>query len=166
MDRDKEIIAVTEPVEIAQVVELADDIWREHYTSIIGEDQVNYMLHKFQSADAIKTQIGEGARYYMLLHNNDPAGYCSFYLKESELFLSKIYVRKNLRGKGLGGMMMRFIQDEAKRNGLHQIGLTVNKNNARSIAAYIKLGFKKIKPLVMDIGNGFVMDDFLMKKSW
>ncbi len=166
MDRDKEIITVTETNEIAIVVSLADAIWREHYTSIIGKDQVDYMLGKFQSAEAIKTQIDEGARYHLLLYNNTPAGYCSFYLKESELFLSKIYLRKTLRGKGLGGKMLKFIQDEAVNNGLRQISLTVNKNNAKSIAAYVKLGFKKVKPIVIDIGNGFIMDDFLMEKTW
>ena len=165
MDRNTDIIAVAEQEEIIRVAELADSIWREHYTPIIGEDQVNYMLHKFQSAEAIRAQIIDGARYHLLLHLHVLAGYCSFYLKENELFLSKIYVRKAMRGKGLGGEMMKFIEAEAIKNELKQISLTVNKNNTKSIAAYSKLGFKKIKPLVMDIGNGFVMDDFLMEKS-
>jgi ribosomal protein S18 acetylase RimI-like enzyme len=166
MDRDEEIIAVTGPAEIALVAELADTIWREHYTPIIGGDQVNYMLDKFQSAEAIQNQIDEGASYSLLLYQGKPEGYLSYYLKEDELFLSKIYVKKTMRGKGLGGKMMDFIQDEAAKNGLKQISLTVNKNNAKTIAAYLKLGFRKIKPLVMDIGNGFVMDDFLMEKTW
>ncbi|MEN8797925.1 MAG: GNAT family N-acetyltransferase [Flavobacteriaceae bacterium] len=166
MEREKEIRAVTGTDDIALVVALADSIWREHYTPIIGRDQVDYMLLNFQSAEAIKSQIDEGASYYLLLHNNSPAGYFSFYLKESELFLSKIYLRKSLRGKGLGGKMLDFIQDEAANNGLKQISLTVNKNNTKTIAAYSKLGFRKVKPLVIDIGNGFVMDDFLMEKSW
>ncbi|MEN8789552.1 MAG: GNAT family N-acetyltransferase [Flavobacteriaceae bacterium] len=166
MEREKEIRAVTGTDDIALVVALADSIWREHYTPIIGRDQVDYMLLNFQSAEAIKSQIDEGASYYLLLLNNSPAGYFSFYLKESELFLSKIYLRKSLRGKGLGGKMLDFIQDEAANNGLKQISLTVNKNNTKTIAAYSKLGFRKVKPLVIDIGNGFVMDDFLMEKSW
>lgn len=160
------ILLVRSISDIQRVVELADEIWREHYIPIIGKAQVDYMLQRFQSAQAIKDQIEEGAMYYLLFHKNAPAGYFSFTIRETELFLSKIYVKKTKRGKGLGGKMMKFIQDEAASNGLDQISLTVNKNNTKSIAAYSKLGFKKIKSLVMDIGNGFVMDDFLMEKTW
>ncbi len=160
------ILMVRSISDIQKVAELADEIWREHYTPIIGKAQVDYMLEHFQSAQAIKDQMEEGAMYYLLFHKSAPAGYFSFYLREPELFLSKIYLRKTLRGKGLGGKMMRFIENEAINKGLHRISLTVNKNNTKSITAYARLGFIKIKPLVMDIGNGFVMDDFLMEKTW
>jgi ribosomal protein S18 acetylase RimI-like enzyme len=161
-----QIHKVSSDADIEKVVSLADQIWREHYVPIIGKAQVDYMLQNFQSAEAIKTQIDEGAFYYLLIHNSRPSGYFSFYLRESELFLSKIYLMKSMRGKGLGAKMMVFIQDAAAKNQLRKISLTVNKNNAKSIAAYIKLGFRNIKPVVMDIGNGFVMDDFLMEKTW
>jgi len=36
---------------------LASHIWIEHYTPILGPQQVAYMLEKFQSALAIREQI-------------------------------------------------------------------------------------------------------------
>ena len=165
MDWSKGIIAVKDQVQISEIVTLADEIWREHYTSIIGKPQVDYMLENFQSFDAIKSQIAEGARYYLISYQQSPAGYFSFYEKKHTLFLSKIYVKSSLRGKGLGKKAISFIEDEAKRIGLTSIVLTVNKNNEWSIIAYKKMGFEINRPLVMDIGGGFVMDDYEMEKK-
>ena len=39
------------------IEELADIIWREHYISIVGQPQVDYMLDKFQSAKAQSSEL-------------------------------------------------------------------------------------------------------------
>ena len=166
MDRREKIRKVESEQDIAIVADLADEIWREHYIPIIGQAQVDYMLDRFQSAKAIEQQIKEGAYYYLTVYQDIPIGYLSYYLKKDSLFLSKIYVKSSARGKGFGRTAMSFLVDEAQRNNLKSISLTVNKNNSRSIEAYKKMGFKIVKPLVMDIGGGFVMDDYFMEKRW
>lgn len=166
MDRDKEIKAVFGQESVKIVEKLADDIWREHYTPIIGEDQVNYMLEKFQSFSAIETQIKEGAYYYLVYYMDSPVGYFSYYLQDNTLFLSKIYVDSKLRGTGLGRFSIDFIEQQAKERELDSITLTVNKNNSNTISAYKKMGFEIEEAIVMDIGNGFVMDDYKMIKRF
>ena len=160
----KIIIANTE-LDYKIISNLAALIWKEHYIPIIGIQQVDYMLTKFQSVNAIKEQITEGASYYLIKHQGNTIGYLSFYKKKDSLFLSKIYVLSSLRGKGIGKIAMKFIQSEAEQLGYSKISLTVNKFNTASIKAYEKMNFKKIKELVIDIGNGFIMDDFLMEKK-
>lgn len=164
MDGGKEIKEVKDRDSIDQVVILADEIWREHYIPIIGVDQVDYMLNKYQSASAIRDQIKDGAFYFLVYYRDKPAGYFSFYHQEDSLFLSKIYIHSSLRGTGLGRFSIEFIEKEAQRFGQSSITLTVNKNNAHTIAAYKKMGFEVEEAIVMDIGNGFVMDDYKMKK--
>ncbi|MEL6810818.1 MAG: GNAT family N-acetyltransferase [Bacteroidota bacterium] len=144
---------------------LAIEIWNEHYTPIIGKAQVDYMLDKFQSVRAIQSQIEEGAHYYVIRYENEDVGYISFYKQEDTLFLSKIYVSSHFRGKGIGKVAMNFIEDQARTSGYRTISLTVNKYNTNSIKAYEKMDFKKIEALVMDIGNGYVMDDYKMEKA-
>jgi RimJ/RimL family protein N-acetyltransferase len=78
--------------------------------------------------------------------------------------LSKLYVKKEFRGKQIGKATLHFIDAEAKQNNLKSIQLKVNKYNTKSIEAYEKLGFKKVKATITDIGNGFVMDDYEMVK--
>ena len=147
------------------IASLAEIIWKEHYIPIIGIQQVDYMLEKFQSAKAIQQQILEGASYYIISHEDTNVGYLSFSKKKDSLFLSKLYVLSSSRGKGIGKSAMDFIQDNAEKKGFTSISLTVNKYNTASIKAYEKMGFKKMKAIVMDIGNGYIMDDFLMEKK-
>lgn len=144
---------------------LADTIWREHYIPIIGKPQVDYMLHKFQSAETVKQQVSEGYRYYILMSENESVGYISIKKEEQNLFLSKLYILKSERGKGFGKTAMLFVENEAKNLGCNSISLTVNKGNRNSIKAYETLGFENLGEIIIDIGNGFVMDDYRMCKQ-
>jgi len=143
---------------------LAEAVWREHYTSIIGKPQVDYMLNKFQSAKTIKQQVLEGYHYYILMFDNKAVGYIAIKKEDQDLFLSKIYLLKSQRGKGFGKSAMVFIENKANEWGCNSISLTVNKGNTNSIKAYENLGFKHLGAIVIDIGNGFMMDDYKMKK--
>lgn len=147
------------------ISKLASQIWEEHYTPIIGIEQVEYMLNKFQSPIAIEQQVAEGYQYYLVYTDEIPVGYMSFMQKESSLFLSKIYVLSSARGKGIGKLMLDFLQQKAIELELISITLTVNINNLNSIKAYEKMGFKIVGDQVADIGNGFVMDDYKMMKE-
>ena len=144
---------------------LAREIWEEHYIPIIGKKQVEYMLNKFQSVNAISEQVKkDGYIYYFAEENGNIFGYIGVKPRINDLFLSKIYVKALYRGKGYGKSLMNFILNLAKDNKSKSITLTVNKNNSNSIKAYEKMGFKCIDSIVTDIGNGFVMDDYVMEK--
>lgn len=145
-----------------QVETLAREIWEEHYTTIIGAEQVAYMLEKFQSVKAMQKQVAEGYEYFRIQEANRLVGYLAFKEEADGLFLSKVYVHSSARGKGLGKAAIEFVKAEAQNRGLSKIRLTVNKYNHNSIAAYLKMGFTKTRELVMDIGEGYVMDDYEM----
>ena len=151
----------------AIIAALADEIWREHYTPIIGEAQVEYMLKKFQSAERIREDIKLGGYVYFTaeyIKTGEKVGYCAVQPKEDCLLLSKLYVRKDYRGRGIARsfldevtMLCRF------EYGFDKIRLTVNKHNDDSIAAYKRMGFETIDSVKTDIGGGFYMDDFVME---
>lgn len=144
---------------------LAREIWTEHYIPIIGREQVDYMLGKFQSKQAISGQIKTGMRYFLMLEEDECIGYLGVQARGNELFLGKIYVKRSRRGKGYGKQAIRFVEALARESGFRKIVLTVNRNNTGSIAAYEKTGFRKTGALMQDIGNGFVMDDYTMGKD-
>ncbi|MCL2622594.1 MAG: GNAT family N-acetyltransferase [Planctomycetaceae bacterium] len=151
--------------ELEELVVLIREIWREYYTSLTGAAQVEYMLEKFQSVDAIARQIAEeGYRYYGVIYDGKLAGY--YAAKPSDdavVFLSKFYVAAEFRGRGLGREMLQHLTEAARAAGADAIRLTVNKRN-RTVAFYRKLGFVITEEIVVDIGNGFVMDDYVMVK--
>jgi len=159
-----EILPALVSKEYKLIEQLADTIWREHYPSIISMAQIDYMLSKFNSTEAIKDQINQGALFYYMTYNNIHAGYMSIKPEKDFLFLSKLYVLQSHRGKKIGKSALGFIISEANRLQLKSIQLKVNKFNTASISAYEKLGFKKLKAIVTEIGEGFIMDDYLMEK--
>ncbi|MEQ9302509.1 MAG: GNAT family N-acetyltransferase, partial [Marinoscillum sp.] len=118
-----DIIEVTTKEQFRRVAELAKVIWTEHYTAIIGSEQVSYMLDKFQSAAAIEKQVKQNCQYYLLVNDEIDAGYFCHYPKGGNLFLSKLYVLKTLRGHGIGKIGLKAIEETAISKGYEQIEL-------------------------------------------
>ena len=154
--------------QIADVAQLAQEIWTEHYLPIIGRGQVEYMLEKFQSAGAIAEQIAGGYEYYLATTANKHVGYAAVVADTDggSMHLSKIYVAKSERGHGVGHRLLERLEDECRRRGLKKLWLTVNKNNVGSIAWYERMGFENAGPIRIDIGGGYVMDDYRMVKTF
>lgn len=155
---------VKTPAQIAAAAALAKEIWTQHYVPLIGLAQVEYMLAKFQSAAAIARQIAaEGYEYYLA----PGAGYLALVPdpEKKSALLSKIYVKAELRGTGLGRALVEFAQKRCAELGCGELWLTVNRNNAGSIAFYERMGFRKTRAVVTGIGGGFVMDDWRMAKD-
>lgn len=147
---------------------LAEEIWNEYFPPIIGQPQVEYMVERFQSEPAIAAQLErEGYLYYLVEAAGEMAGYVALVPRQadSRLQISKLYLRKPWRGRGLGSAILARIAAISEELGYTRLYLTVNKHNARAIAAYEKLGFTRTGELVTDIGGGFVMDDYEMQKT-
>lgn len=149
------------PEDSQKLASLAEAIWRQHFTSIIGTEQVDYMLENFQSSKAIADFIlGDYEYFFINIHNSISIGYLAIQNRTDHLHLSKLYLLEKERGKGYGKKAMAFIIEKAKSYQLSSIRLVVNKDNSGPITTYKKLGFKIIGTPVTDIGGGFVMDDY------
>jgi len=159
------IIEVTTESHVDIIESLAREIWTEHYVPIIGKQQVDYMLARYQSRQAVKEQRASGALYFLMEEGHAFIGYIAVHPREDELFLSKIYLRSSHRARGYGKKAVQFVETLARERGLRKIMLTVNKNNTGAIRAYEKIGFRTVGSLVQDIGGGFVMDDYAMEKN-
>lgn len=157
------ICAARDDQAIQDIAALAKEIWEQHFTPIIGADQVAYMVDKFQSYPALKAQTGEeGYEYYQLLADGKLAGYTGVHQEGDSLFLSKLYIHKDYRGQHLATQALNFLKDLCRERGIRKIWLTCNKHNANTLAIYDHLGFRITDQQVADIGNGFVMDDYIL----
>ena len=152
--------------EVKELADLASEIWHEYWPSLLSEEQIDYMVDKFQSENAIVKQLAtENYLYYFLIKDNVKCGYFGISRKKDYLFLSKLYIKKEYRHQGLGKIAFEKIIEIAKKLGYSSIKLTVNKNNKNTISAYLKYRLAIVDKAVTDIGNGFVMDDYIMEYS-
>jgi len=160
-----QLLKVSNIEDYQDIEALANVIWREHYSNILGKEQIDYMLHRFQSVVTMQKQVQVDLYEYYKIHWRDSfVGYFAIQKQENNLFLSKIYIHKDYRGHGLGQIVLSLLEKDCIQLGLGKIWLTVNRFNASSIKFYEKQGFIKVRTQVADIGDGFVMDDYIMEK--
>lgn len=153
--------------QIEAVTLLAQRIWPEHFTAIIGADQLAYMLDKFESIDAINNQLASGGEYYLAESDHEPIGYTCIVPDKpnSRVLLNKRYVVKASRGAGVGKAMLQFIQQNCQDAGYECLWLRVNRGNLQTINWYQRQGFVVLSEDRKDIGKGFYMDDYIMQKA-
>lgn len=164
---DFSIFPVKTQQQIEAVAALARQIWYQHFTPIIGEAQVAYMLEQFQSAEAIYQQTTfENVLYFAAKKDQQMMGYMAIIVDpaQNRIMLSKLYVSETLRGMGIGKALLRHAEQIGRQTGKTHLWLTVNRNNHHTISWYQRQGFAIIDEQKKDIGNGFVMDDFIMEK--
>jgi GNAT superfamily N-acetyltransferase len=154
--------------DLARVQRLADLIWREYYPGIITGAQIDYMLARGYAADALARFLGDdGAGLAIARRRGEPVGFAAWYRPDEPATtkLDKLYVLPSLHGQGIGRVLVAHVEAAARRDGACTLILNVNKRNANAIAAYEAWGFATRTPVVVDIGGGFVMDDYVMTKA-
>lgn len=149
--------------ELKDISVLAEEIWHQHFTPIIGKDQVIYMVDKFQSFHAIKEQVEHGYEYFKIYNGETFAGYTGVREDDDALFLSKLYLHETQRGQHLSTKAFQFLIDLCTERGLSKIWLTCNRNNSHTLDVYHHLGFVTVREEKADIGNGFYMDDYILE---
>jgi len=147
--------------DIPEIAALAEKIWMIHYPPIIGMAQVEYMLNKMYSSDALHNQINAGQNFYFIQHEGKNIGYFGVSNDvPTELFVHKFYIDSELQGKGIGMQAFHLLMEMYPQCATAR--LTVNRHNYKSINFYFKAGFVISEVKDFDIGEGYVMNDFIM----
>jgi diamine N-acetyltransferase len=150
------------PEHVGDIARLAGVIWRAHYPGIISQEQIEYMLAKMYDLEVLRREMSEGITYLRALEGNQMLGFASYGPVGTEVKLHKLYVDPSHQRCGIGRALIEAVERAAAGRTLM---LTVNKRNQRAIAAYEKHGFVVRDSIVMDIGGGFAMDDYVMAKT-
>ena len=154
---------VTDEAMIHTLSALAHEIWNQHYVSIIGQAQVDYMLDKFQSPTVIREQVESGHEYYLALDGIEPVAYMSVVPDGGQLMLSKIYVKAGQRSKGIGSRLLDLARARVRELNADKICLRVNRHNHNTMDWYQRKGFAICREDCQSIGGGFSMDDYILE---
>ena len=154
--------------DLPALAELAAITWRQHYPGIISPAQIDYMLGKMYSLDVLRDEIRHRKiHFYRLLDNGRFIGFASIGPTDAPgtFKLHKLYLLPECHGRGYGWRLLNHCEREAVRLGARRLILAVNKQNSKAIAAYKRSGFTIAESVVNDIGQGYVMDDYVMAKE-
>ena len=147
------------------VIDLTKKIWPVAYGEILSKAQLDYMIDKFYNETALRELIQKGHVFYLAQDDKDNyVGFVSYEINSepNKTKIHKIYVLPETQGTGLGRQFFELVKEKAIENQQNAIFLNVNKYN-NAMHFYTKLGFAKVKDEVIDIGNGYVMDDYVME---
>lgn len=155
--------------------DLAYQIWPSTYTEILSEAQLTYMLHKFYSLEALTEQLEKRKHIFLLIENEEKVvGFASYELNILDENLNevqikktkihKIYVLPETQGKGFGNQLINEIEKKAQEAKNMLLFLNVNRFN-KAQYFYKKLGFEIVHEEDIEIGNNYLMEDFIMEKK-
>lgn len=160
---DKPIIRVAVESDFAGIREVVYEVWPIAYREMISQEQIAYMLDMMYTDDSLRKQINEEGCMFLVYENNARIeGFASFSQVEGSLYkLHKLYVYSILQGRGIGQALLNRVKQLVATEGGNAIELQVNKKNIAQ-HFYLKQGFTIDRELLLDIGDGFVMDDYIM----
>lgn len=166
----------------ALIRSISERTWPSTYGHIISQEQIDFMLDWMYSDDSLATQMNTGCDFYIArikdskdsnVNNNewDAVGFCSVSPDDEKVEgqkahkLNKLYVLPAAQGTGAGKALLNKAIEVAKSDGSGSLFLQVNKHN-NAYTFYLKHGFEKEAEFKFDIGNGFYMDDYIMRLSF
>ncbi len=150
----------------ALIRDLAQRIWPDTFSAILPLGQIHFMIEWMYNAKRLTEEMTHLQVRYDLLFDDDIAiGYVSYGpgANPGDLKLHKLYVLPEYQRSGLGRRAFDRVMDFAQSAENRFIILQVNRNNEQAITAYRKYGFRIREEAVTDIGNGFVMDDYILE---
>jgi GNAT superfamily N-acetyltransferase len=146
--------------------EIAYATWPVTYGAILSKAQIDYMLGILYSEETLTDNlINKGHHFLLLKEKNNCLGYASYehhYLNTNITRLHKLYFLPETQGKGMGKLMLERIFALAKENKSDKISLNVNRFN-KAFVFYQKMGFEIVAEEDLEIGNGYLMEDYKME---
>ena len=150
---------------LARVRAIADDVWPKTFREILSPEQIVYMMKMMYAPEVMEKELANGFLFDLLVVDGCDAGYMVYApCNEPETMkLHKLYLLEEFQGKGYGQKMLRHVADVARNSGFRSLILAVNKQNIKAQKAYERFGFRQYKSVQIDIGNGFIMDDYWLR---
>jgi GNAT superfamily N-acetyltransferase len=84
------------------------------------------------------------------------------YKSKNQLKIHKLYILPSEQGKGIGEKFLTFAENLCKKESISMLTLNVNRYN-KAVHFYEKNGSKNVKSEDIEIGNGYLMEDFVME---
>lgn len=149
--------------DIPTIQQIAVETWRPTYSHILTEEQTIYMLDLMYRTDVLSQQIRGNVDFFMVEVDHVAIGYFAIEPQgDKHAKLHKLYLRPQQKAQGTGSSIIAYLKNWANTRGIETIELNVNKYNS-AVSFYEKMGFERIREMVLDIGQGYVMDDYVMQ---
>lgn len=153
--------------DVPVIQSLAATIWPVTFKDILSQEQISYMMDFMYSDSALEQQIGVHHHQFLLAQqNNNYIGYLSFeldYKSDTKTKIHKVYLLPEVQGQGVGKRLFEEVTALALQHGNQTLSLNVNRDNS-AVDFYKRIGFNILGEENIAIGNGFLMEDYIMER--
>jgi ribosomal protein S18 acetylase RimI-like enzyme len=155
------------PDDVPAIISLAQTTWLDAYAHIISSEQIGYMLAQRYDRARLCADTKDPEKWLCQAHLNGVlAGFVACEIYQGEFKLDKLYIHPAMQRKGIGAALVDHVAALARERGFSAMILAVNKQNEQAIRAYTRYGFRLRNEAVTDIGHGFIMDDYILEKTF
>ena len=152
--------------DVPAIQTVANATWPATFKEILNPDQIAYMLNWMYSHEALSKNIADpNHSFWLFQQDGNTLGFAGIehqYQGKQATKLHKIYVLPETQGMQIGKKLILHVIQEALNAGSQSLLLNVNRyNNATGF--YEKLGFTIIGEEDIEIGNGYLMEDYQME---
>lgn len=158
-------ISIAQKSQLFIIKELAYTIWPVAYGEILSKEQLDYMLDLIYDVESLEKQVDKNHVFLLVEDNNQFIGFASYELNfenSNKTKIQKLYVLPEIQGKGIGKHLIDYIKQIAID--ANNVGLILNVNRFNKAKDfYLKYGFEITKEIKIDIGNNYIMDDYIME---
>lgn len=158
-------ISIAQKSQLFIIKELAYTIWPVAYGEILSKEQLDYMLDLIYTIESLEKQV-DSSHVFLLVEEDDQfIGFASYELNfenSNKTKIQKLYVLPEIQGKGIGKHLINHIKQIAIDNKNSGLILNVNRFN-KAKEFYLKYGFEITKEIKINIGNDYIMDDYIME---
>lgn len=155
--------------DIKLIQEIAHTTWPITYGEILSKEQLDYMLDLIYSDEALTNAYNKKEQLFYLIYEDETnLGFIGIehnYKEEAITKIHKIYLLPQTQGKGIGKQVVDEIGKLALVNNSKSLLLNVNRFNA-ALGFYKKIGFEVVDEVNINIGNGYLMEDYVMEKKF
>jgi ribosomal protein S18 acetylase RimI-like enzyme len=155
------IVRFASTKDVETIHNLAHQIWWNTYQNILTQEQIEFMLDDMYSIGSLNAQLQKGISFLIAENGDQASGFASYSKQDLSFKIHKLYILPQQQGKGLGKLLLDFIKEEAKAQGITTLKLNVNRNNP-AVSFYSNLGFKLVREIDIPYHH-FVLNDFLLE---
>lgn len=154
------------PEDFTSIQNIARKTWPATYSTILLAEQLDFMLNKFYSVESLTANSAVGHKFLLAKLSSEVVGFAGYKInyKPQCTHLHKLYVMPEMQGRNIGEKLLKSVEGFALQSDQVAVSLNVNRFN-KAITFYQKVGYSIVESVDIEIGNGYLMEDFIMKKA-
>lgn len=155
---------------IPEIQKIAIKSWEVTYSDILSQEQFDYMIEMMYSHTALNKQMTEQKHHFLLIQEESTSDYCGFvsyelnYKNQAKTKIHKLYLLPECKGKGMGRLLIDRVISLARSADNSHLSLNMNRDN-KSLGFYRQMGFEIVGEEDINIGNGYLMEDYIFEKK-